>query len=219
MPNELDPSDVYPPANLPPGASQWGRSIQGDVTKLKSAVTVHEQMLANANRGTASSLATLAQSIQSLRGVINAVDFEYRPPVGSTLSTSMATPIIAFNLPAPSIPPVTGEYDGRFFVVTASASVPAVFTGASNSLTGTLETFGSSNWGAVTPPLTYSSGQVTYTQTVYSAGVTPPEGSEPPTIEDIRLLLSFTNGTTTPVVNPNVTVSGVVVYFKTRYAA
>lgn len=66
MPNELDPSDVYPPANLPPGAAQWGRSIQGDVTKLKSAVTVHEQMLANVNRGTASSLANQASQIQRL---------------------------------------------------------------------------------------------------------------------------------------------------------
>lgn len=66
MPNELDPSDVYPPSNLPPGSAQWGRSIQGDVTKLKTAVTVQEQMLANANRGTASSLANQASQIQRL---------------------------------------------------------------------------------------------------------------------------------------------------------
>ena len=62
----LDPTDVYPPSNLPGRAVPWGRTIEGDVGLLKKARMSLSQSLKALNRLLAASLQTLGDQITTL---------------------------------------------------------------------------------------------------------------------------------------------------------
>jgi len=62
----LDPTDVYPPSNLPGRAVPWGRTIEGDMGLLKKARMSLSQSLKALNRLLAASLQTLGDQITTL---------------------------------------------------------------------------------------------------------------------------------------------------------
>lgn len=59
--------DVFPRRNLPPLAEQWGREVENRVVSSEGAIESLQQGLSGQNRNTASSLAVIAQQIQSIQ--------------------------------------------------------------------------------------------------------------------------------------------------------
>lgn len=68
--------DVFPRRNLPPLAEQWGRDVESRVVSLERGTETNAQGLAGQNRNTASSLSVIAQQIQALTDVVNAIPIQ-----------------------------------------------------------------------------------------------------------------------------------------------
>jgi len=62
----LDPTDVFPPRNLPGPAVPWGREVEGVATLLKGSAKNLRQSIESMNRSTAASLQSLGDQITTL---------------------------------------------------------------------------------------------------------------------------------------------------------
>lgn len=69
-------ADVFPRRNLPPLAEQWGREVESRVVSAESNIESLQQGLSGQNRNTASSLSVIAQQIQALTNVVNAIPIQ-----------------------------------------------------------------------------------------------------------------------------------------------
>ena len=65
----LDPTDVFPPHNLPGPAVSWGREVEGVATLLKGSAKNLRQSIESMNRSTAASLQSLGDQIAELSAV------------------------------------------------------------------------------------------------------------------------------------------------------
>ena len=65
----LDPTDVFPPRNLPGDAERWGREVEGVATLLKGSAKNLRQSIESMNRSTAASLQSLGDQIAELSAV------------------------------------------------------------------------------------------------------------------------------------------------------
>lgn len=59
--------DIFPRRNLPPLAEQWGREVENRIVSSETGIETLQQGLSGQNRNTASSLAVIAQQIQSIQ--------------------------------------------------------------------------------------------------------------------------------------------------------
>ena len=67
----LDPTDVFPPRNLPGPAVPWGREVEGVSTLLKGSAKNLRQSIDGLNRSTAASLQTLGDQITTLSSTVS----------------------------------------------------------------------------------------------------------------------------------------------------
>lgn len=69
--------DVFPRRDLPGKADGWGRVLETRTVSNEESIQALQQGLAGQNRNTASSLAVIAQQIQALSDVVNALPIQF----------------------------------------------------------------------------------------------------------------------------------------------
>lgn len=90
--------DVFPRRNLPPLAEQWGREVENRVVSNEGSIESLQQGLSGQNRNTASSLAVIAQQINSIP--IQTTELNRVSGISATSSSFVTKASVTVTVPA-----------------------------------------------------------------------------------------------------------------------